>query len=378
MKRARDVRLRVDLPGRVTDVVIGAGCLAALSQLVAERLPRAGRHLYVLDAGVADKAVRAQWPVAFEPNPEYVVTVPAGEAAKTREVHARLEDEILSAGLTRDDAVVAVGGGAALDVAGYAAATARRGIPWVAVPTSVVAQCDAAVGGKTAVNHAFGKNLLGTFHPPALVVADVTTLSTLPARDRIAGLAEMYKAGVVGDARLLRMLSARGATDDDAWWVDAVARSIAVKARLVEADERDEGVRRLLNFGHTVGHALETVIGPRGMRHGEAVAIGMGVAAEVARGRGYLGEAAVLQQDEALTRLGLPVRIPSRASLDRVVEVMGADKKRRAGTLHTMVLPRRRSGLVVCEDVSTAEIQAALLLRGERRISRAGGPPRGR
>src|SRR5207244_10272782 len=153
------------------------------------------------------------WPAAFAPDPEYTLQVPAGEASKTRGGHARLEAEVLAAGLTRDDVVVAVGGGAALDVAGYAAATARRGVPWAAVPTSVVAQADAAVGGKTAVNHALGKNLLGAFHPPALVVADVTTLWTLPMRDRIAGLAEVYKAGVVGDREILDALAECGASD---------------------------------------------------------------------------------------------------------------------------------------------------------------------
>src|SRR5439155_19209519 len=121
-------------------------------------------------------------------------------------------------------------------------------VPWAAVPTSVVAQADAAVGGKTAVNHALGKNLVGAFHPPALVVADVTTLRTLPRRDRIAGLAEVYKAGVVGDPQILQALAARGASDDEAWWVDVVSRCVAVKARLVEADERDAGPRRPPNF----------------------------------------------------------------------------------------------------------------------------------
>ena len=376
MTAAREVRLRVDLPGRATDVVVGAGCLSRLDALLVERLPRARRRLYVLDAGVADESVRLAWPAAFAPDPEYTLQVPAGEASKTREVHARLEDEILAAGLTRDDVVVAVGGGAALDVAGYAAATARRGVPWAAVPTSVVAQADAAVGGKTAVNHALGKNLVGAFHPPALVVADVTTLRTLPRRDRIAGLAEVYKAGVVGDPQILQALAARGASDDEAWWVDVVSRCVAVKARLVEADERDAGPRRLLNFGHTVGHALETVLGPEAMRHGEAVSVGMGVAADVARGRGLLAEADVEAMDADLSRLGLPVRLPAGAPLERVVEVMGSDKKRRAGALHTMVLPRETGGLVVVEDVSTSEVQAALAARGERRASRAG--PRGR
>ena len=370
-------RLRVEVPGRPTDVVVGAGTLARLEVLVAERCPRARRRLYVVDAGVAPVDVLRRWPASWAPDPEMTVTVPAGEACKTREVHARLEDEVLEAGLTRDDVVVAVGGGAALDVAGYAAATARRGLPWVAVPTSVVAQADASVGGKTGVNHRRGKNLLGAFHPPALVVADVTTLRTLPPRDRTAGLAEVYKAGVVGDPALVEALAARGAPDDDAWWVDALTRAIAVKARLVEQDERDAGPRRLLNYGHTAGHALETALGNEAVRHGEAVAIGMGVAAEVARGRGMVTEAFLEAQDAALARLGLPVRIPGAASLDRVVEAIGQDQKRRAGSTHVFVLPASRGGLTVLEDVTTLEVQAALQSRIERRGPRSGAHARG-
>src|SRR5262249_48845939 len=155
-------RLRVEVPGRPTDVVVGAGTLARLEALVKERLPRANRLLYVIDAGVAPVEVLRQWPASWAPHPEMTVLVPAGETGKNRGTHARREDEVLCAGLTRDDAVVAVGGGAALDVAGFAAATTRRGLPWVAVPTSVVAQADASVGGKTGVNHPRGKNLLGT------------------------------------------------------------------------------------------------------------------------------------------------------------------------------------------------------------------------
>jgi 3-dehydroquinate synthase len=372
----RDVRLRVDLPGRPTDVVVGVGCLARLDAFLAERLPLATRRLYAVDAGVARDDVVERWSSGWRPEPEKMVRVPAGEAAKTRAVHAALEDAILDARLTRDDVVVAVGGGAVLDVAGFAAATARRGVPWVAVPTSVVAQADAAVGGKTSINHPRGKNLLGAFHPPALVVADVTTLRTLPARDRTAGLAEVYKAGVVGDPALLESLDARGGHDDDAWWLDVVARSIAVKAKIVVGDERDLGPRRILNYGHTVGHALETALGHEAMRHGEGVAIGMGVAAEVALGRGWIPAPRIEAQDRVLARLGLPVRIPAGAPLDRLVEAIGDDKKRRSGGSHTLVLPRQGGGLVVAEDVSTSEIQAALVARQERRGPRAGGSPR--
>jgi 3-dehydroquinate synthetase len=363
---APEVRLRVAPPGRATDVVVGAGCLTRLVALIGERLPRARRWLVVVDRLVHAEAVWARWRCPWRPDPAQTMTVPAGEDAKTRAVHAQVEDAILEAGLTREDCVVAVGGGAAIDVAGYAAATTRRGLPWVAVPTSVVAQADAAVGGKTGVNHPRGKNLLGAFHAPALVVADVRTLSTLPARDRTAGLAEVFKAGFVGDAILAASLAERGAPEGEAAWVEAVSRALAVKAAVVEADERDEGPRRVLNYGHTVGHPLETLLGNHAMRHGEAVAIGMSVAAEVAARRGLFPREHLQAQAATLGRLAVPTRVPPAAATRRIIEVARADKKRRPGAEHVMVLPRAPQDLVVVEDVTDAELADAIEARRER------------
>jgi len=220
-----------------TEVVVGSGCLGRLEALVAAARPRARRTLLLVDAGVADPRVHGRWAGEWAPDAKTVV-VPAGEAGKTREVHAELEDEILAAGLTRDDVVVAVGGGATLDVAGYAAATTRRGIPWAAAPTSVVGQVDACLGGKVAINHGRGKNLLGTFHPPFAAIVDVTTLRTLPSRERIAGLAEVYKCGVVGDATLLALLERRGAVDDEGWWGGAVGRRGHREAGIGRGEQR--------------------------------------------------------------------------------------------------------------------------------------------
>ena len=367
---AHEKRFSVRTPSQATSVVVGAGTLGRLESLLAESVPEAARVLYVVDAGVAIPAVHERWSGEWRPEPERALVVKAGEASKSRAVHAAVEDAILAHGLSRDDVVVAVGGGAVLDVVGYAAATARRGIPWVAVPTSVVGQVDACVGGKTAINHERGKNLLGAFHPPVLAVVDVTTLRTLPSRDRVAGLAEIYKSGRVGDAELLVRLAARAATDDDPWWVDVVAAALKVKARLVERDERDVGVRRLLNYGHTLGHALETALGPKAMRHGEGVSIGMGVAAEVASRRGLVGAAFVEAQDADLARLGLPTRIPAEPPSARLLELVVEDKKRRAAGLLTLVLPAARGALAVFEDVSPAEIESAITARRERRERR--------
>jgi len=360
----------VRTPSQATSVVVGAGTLGRLEALLAEVAPRATRTLFVVDAGVALPGVHQRWAGEWRLEPERTIVVAAGEAAKTREVHAAVEDAILAHGLFRDDVVVAVGGGAVLDVAGYAAATVRRGVAWVAVPTSVVGQVDACVGGKTAVNHARGKNLLGAFHPPALALVDVTTLRTLPSRDRVAGVAEIYKTGRVGDPELLGRLANRAATDDDPWWVEVVAAALKVKARLVERDEHDVGERRLLNYGHTLGHALETALGPQAVRHGEGVAIGMGVAAEVARGRGWVDREFVETQDADLVRLGLPTRVPLEPPAPRLLAIVQEDKKRRAGGLLTLVLPRDRATLAVLEDVTPSELEAAIAVRRERRVHR--------
>jgi 3-dehydroquinate synthase len=320
---------------------------------------------------VAPARVHGRWPGEWSPDPATSIVVPGGEAAKTREVHARLEDAILDSGLTRDDVVVAVGGGAVLDVAGYAAATARRGIPWVAVPTSVVAQVDASVGGKTAVNHPRGKNLLGTFHPPRRAIVDVGALRTLPERDRTAGLAELYKTGLVGDRELLASLAARGARDDDAWWVDVVARALAVKASSSRPTNATSGSARAQLRPHRQ-HTLETALGNDAMRHGEAVAIGMGVAAEVARGRGLVASRFLEAQDAALALLGLPIRVPGSVRPAALADLALEDKKRRAGAELTMVLPRTRGGVIVAEDVSRAELETAIVARWERRQRRRG------
>ncbi len=345
---------RVDLPGRATDVRIGEGLYGTIWAALRARFPAAAR------CGLAiDERVAGLWPLPPAPADIDVldITLPAGEAAKTREVLASVQDRWLD--LRRDEPVVVVGGGAALDVGGFAAATVRRGLPWIAVATSVVAMADAAVGGKTAVNHARGKNLLGTFHPPVLVLSDVATLATLEARESVAGLAEVYKCGRLADAVLLATLR-EGPPADPAAWIDAVQRAVAVKARLVEADERDGGVRRLLNYGHTVGHALERVLGNERLRHGEAVAIGMDVAAAIALGRGLLTGEQRAEQRADLERLGLTCDLPAEASGEALHAALGLDKKRVAGTNHVMVLPVGAAGARVVDDVTDDELRAVL------------------
>ncbi|MHC5010725.1 MAG: 3-dehydroquinate synthase family protein [Planctomycetota bacterium] len=344
---------RVDLPGRTTRIVIGEGVRARLWSTLRTSFPHAERI-----GLVADRTVDGLWPLEPPRDAPDVIRhlAPPGEAAKTRETLSEIQDALLD--LRRSEPVVALGGGALLDVAGFAAATVRRGLPWVAMPTTVVGMADAAVGGKVAVNHARGKNLLGTFHPPQLVLSDVETLSSLDARDRVAGLAEIYKAGQIGDPSLLRALEA-GPPEDPSAWVSVLARSVAVKARLVEADERDHGARRALNYGHTVGHALETLLGNERLRHGEAIAIGMLVAARIACARRLVPEGWPASQAGRLAGLGLPVDVPAGVDGNRLLETMWLDKKRERGAHHTFVLPRDGGGVDVVEDVADAEVLAA-------------------
>ena len=336
-----------------TRMRVGPGLRGGLAALVGELAPQARQVAYVVD-----EQVDALWPEpTWAPGLEVVtVRLPAGEAAKTREVLAEAQDALLA--LRRDEPVVVRGGGAALDLGGFAAGTVRRGLSWIAVPTTVVAMADAALGGKTAINHARGKNLLGVFHPPAFVLADVDHLDTLPAREVRAGLAEVYKCARLGAPGLAAQLASGGPAGPAAW-TEALEAAASLKARLVQADERDHGVRRRLNYGHTVGHALERLLGPLALRHGEAVALGMVAAARLAVGRGRLPPALERAQVADLERLGLPVRAPVPLDAAAVLEHLGEDKKR-VSPRHTFVLPVASDDVEIVTDVTDAEVLAAL------------------
>src|SRR5690606_21128913 len=216
--------------------------------------------------------------------------IPDAEAGKTVAVAAECWDALGAAGFTRTDLVVGVGGGAATDLAGFVAAAWLRGVRWVAVPTSLLGMVDAAVGGKTGVNTAAGKNLVGAFHPPAAVIADLVVLETLPPAELTAGLAEVVKCGFIADPAILELIEADPAAAADPRGTvlpELVRRAVEVKARVVSADLRESGQREVLNYGHTLGHAIEQVEGYR-IRHGEAVAVGLGYAAGLARLAGRL------------------------------------------------------------------------------------------
>jgi 3-dehydroquinate synthase len=275
--------------------------------------------------------------------------LPDGEQFKTLESFSRIIDALIGAEFHRDACIVALGGGVVGDIAGFAAASYQRGIDFVQIPTTVLAQVDSSVGGKTAVNHPRAKNMIGAFHQPIAVIADLDTLETLSKRELTAGLAEVIKYGLIEDAAFLEWLEqhidALLALDREALGY-AVQRSCEIKAAIVAEDERERGRRALLNLGHTFGHALEAIGGYGQLLHGEAVAIGMQMAAETSREMGWL-EARDCERVEALLRrAGLPVRAPD-CDVDALLQRMQLDKKAGREGLRLVLLQRLGQAVVV-------------------------------
>jgi 3-dehydroquinate synthase len=292
---------------------------------------------------------------------EEPILIPDGERYKTLQTVGRIYDALIRAHADRASAIVAVGGGVLGDTAGFAAATYLRGVPVVQIPTTLLAQVDSAVGGKVGVNHAQGKNLIGAFYPPALVVVDPTLLATLPRREFRAGLYEVIKYGVIASRplfdRVAASLPALFNRDADALMA-IVAESCRIKASVVEQDERETGLRRTLNFGHTAGHALEAVTKYRRFRHGEAVGYGMLVAAEIAVARGTMASTDRDALAALIAKMG-PLPAVADVPVAETLDAIAHDKKVVAGQLH-YVLPTSIGECDVVADVTKDEIGAAL------------------
>ena len=270
------------------------------------------------------------------------IVLPDGEDHKDWQTLNKIFDALLKGRCGRDTTLVALGGGVIGDIAGFAAATYQRGVHYVQVPTTLLAQVDSSVGGKTAINHPLGKNMIGAFHQPRLVIADMDTLKTLPERELRSGLAEVIKHGLIRDAAFFAWLEANIARllarDADAL-AHAVLRSVEIKAEIVGQDERESGLRRILNFGHTFGHAIETGLGYGAWLHGEAVAAGMAMATDLSRQLGYLSDADVDRICSLLERAGLPVAAKGIAPA-RMQQLMSVDKKVKEGRIHFVLLER--------------------------------------
>ncbi len=293
--------------------------------------------------------------------PEEPILIPDGERHKNLQTVGRIYDALVRAHADRASAIVAIGGGVLGDTAGFAAATYLRGIPVVQVPTTLLAQVDSAVGGKVGVNHAQGKNLIGAFHPPALVVVDPALLSTLPRREFRAGLYEVIKYGVIASRtlfdRVAASLPALFRHDPDALMA-IVTESCRIKASVVEQDERETGLRRTLNFGHTAGHALESATKYRRFRHGEAVGYGMLVAAAIAVARGTFASEERDALGALVAKMGPMPAVADVPAAD-ALEAIAHDKKIVSGQLH-YVLPKTIGECEIAPDVTRDEIVAAL------------------
>ncbi|MEW5830279.1 MAG: 3-dehydroquinate synthase, partial [Chloroflexota bacterium] len=283
------------------------------------------------------------------------IAIPAGEAHKTVETVTALWRAALEAGLDRKSTVLALGGGVVGDLAGFAAATFMRGVNWTAVPTTLLAMADASLGGKTGFDLPQGKNLVGAFHPPRLVLADPETLSTLPERELRAGLAEIVKHGVIADPELFE-LCAGGWERVKSRLPEIVRRGMGVKVKIIEADPYEQGIRAALNFGHTVGHALELVSGFR-LLHGEAVAVGMVAEARLAENLTVASHGLSESLAETLSSLGLPVEIPPDLGRAELIRAMRVDKKKAAGVVR-FALPARIGEVKV--EVEVRDLEEAI------------------
>lgn len=357
----------VSLGDRAYPVRIGAGMAAAAVAAAAEARAAGARVLTVTSPGVR-QALPATGAALAAHGPLHV-TAADGETAKSAAELARLWDALAEAGLGRDGLVIALGGGVIGDLAGFAAASYLRGIRFIQVPTTLLAMVDSSVGGKTGINLARGKNLVGAFAQPAAVLADTDLLRTLPEREFAAGMAEVVKYALLGDAGLLAELEAAGRLRwDHPALPGVIRRCVRMKADIVAGDEREtarEGGRALLNLGHTFGHAIEAVAGYGAYLHGEAVAIGLGLAAALSRDLGRISPADAARVAAAVAAQGLPTRLREPLPADALLAAMRHDKKNRAGKIRFVLLDGLGAA-ATADGVDESAARAALLGAGAR------------
>ncbi|MGE4249992.1 MAG: 3-dehydroquinate synthase [Parvibaculaceae bacterium] len=364
---AANATVAVDLGARSYAIAIGEGLLkeagARLRPLFKRPLTAivtdgnvAALHLATLRASLAAAGIEST-----------TIVLPAGEATKSYRHLAETCDGLLAAGIERRDMVIALGGGVIGDLAGFAAAVLRRGVDFIQIPTTLLAQVDSSVGGKTGINSPHGKNLIGAFHQPRAVLIDIALLDTLPGRELAAGYAEVAKYGLLGDAGFFAWLEAHAGSifaGDAQARVKAITRSCEMKARIVAEDETETGVRALLNLGHTFGHALEAATGySQRLLHGEAVAIGMAQAFRFSHKLGLVAEADAARVETHLRQVGLPTRLADIAGNlpepRKLIEIMRQDKKAVAGKL-TFILTRGIGQAFIARDVEEKAVHEFL------------------
>jgi 3-dehydroquinate synthase len=375
LQASAPITATVGLGDRAYDIVIGRGLLSSIGRRIAELKPGA-KVAIVTDENVARHYLARCEAVLKESAMSAAhVAVPAGEGSKSVAMFERVCDALIEARIERGDLIVALGGGVVGDLAGFAAASVRRGLDFIQVPTSLLAQVDSSVGGKTGINSRHGKNLIGAFHQPRLVIADTALLDTLPAREFRAGYAEVAKHGLLGDALFFSWLESN--------WQDvfsgasratpgpsaapreyAVHKSIQIKAAIVARDEREAGDRALLNLGHTFGHAFEAAAGfSDKLLHGEAVAIGIACAFEFSARLGLLPRAQAERAIRHLAAVGLPTHVRDvpavKTDADALIALIGQDKKVKRGRL-TFILVRGIGASFIAPDVDPAQVRAFL------------------
>jgi 3-dehydroquinate synthase len=349
--------VRVELPGREYDVVVGSDLLVGSGERIAA-LGLGSRCAVVSDSNVsplygatvcqslADAGIGAT-----------TVTVDSGEASKSMSVADSVCRDMIRAGHDRSSFLVALGGGVVGDLAGFVAAIFYRGIPFVQIPTTIVSQVDSSVGGKTGVNAPEGKNLIGAFHQPKLVIADTDTLTSLPAREFNEGFAEVIKHAAIRDAKMFEQIMK---VDGPQGIGPLIARNVAIKARVVEEDEREtSGTRAHLNYGHTIGHAIEAAGGYGRFLHGEAISLGLVAAGRISSQKTGLPESDTAQVIAALEKFELPTRLDDDLSTERLLELMKTDKKFKGGKIRFVVVPELGKAELRA-DVDEQEIEAAI------------------
>ena len=354
--------LRVELGDNSYPLVVGTGLLNSVGELLIPHT-KSNKVLIVSDAFVKTRYM----PVVLKSLKDAgldvrTIEVPVGEESKSLVQFSRIQDSLVEHQLDRGSMLIALGGGVIGDLAGFAAAVYMRGIPYVQIPTTLQAQVDASVGGKTAINHPKGKNLIGAFHQPKLVVIDVDTLKTLPQRDIRAGLIEVIKMGVIRDEPLFERVEENLEAIlnlDDTTLIEIISQACVNKAEIVAKDEKESRLRMVLNYGHTFGHALEAMTHYNRYRHGEAVSIGMHCAAQLATNLRMFSETDFQRQRALLKRAKLPITFPTDLTPEALCDAMYLDKKTLGGQLR-LILPTRIGEVVIHDDVDDRHILEAI------------------
>ncbi|MFH1347304.1 MAG: 3-dehydroquinate synthase [Candidatus Margulisiibacteriota bacterium] len=362
-------KIKVELKERSYDIVVGAGILPELGKIIKEE--EWGEDIFIITDPLVNDLYGDKLREGLKGFKLHTLEVQRGERYKNLKVASKLIDDLVKFSAHRDSLIIALGGGVIGDLAGFVAATYMRGVNYIQVPTTLLAQVDASIGGKTGVNHPRCKNLIGSFYQPKLVWIDTQSLSTLPARELRTGLAEVVKYGVIEDADFFKFLEAnshhlntKAFEAEDTLraslkvWQIIVAESAKIKAKVVAKDETEAGLRMILNYGHTIGHAIETLTKYKAYNHGEAVAIGMVAAAKIANHLKMINQEAVLRISDLLGKLGLPTEIDGLPA-KKIINDLKIDKKVRAGKVQ-FVLPEKIGKVVIKNTVSLKSVESVL------------------